>query len=253
VATVLLLGGTAEARALAAALDGEPGLRVVSSLAGRVANPRLPVGEVRVGGFGGPAGLAAWLSAESAVAVVDATHPFAERIGASADTACRTAGIPLLRLERPGWTAQPGDDWHWTESLTEAAGLLPGLGRRVFLTTGRQGLAAFRDVPDTWFLLRCVDPPDDSDLPPEHVLLLARGPYTASEEQALMRRHRVEVLVTKDSGGPLTEGKLHAARTLGLPVVVVRRPPRPGTDSVGTVEAARDWVRAHAANRVTRT
>ncbi|AXB49205.1 cobalt-precorrin-6A reductase [Amycolatopsis albispora] len=231
-----MLGGTAEARALAAALS-ERGVPVVSSLAGRVARPRLPVGEVRVGGFGGPDGLAAWLAEQRVGTVVDATHPFAERISASAVAATRTAGVPLLRLERPGWQASPGDDWHWTASLPEAAGLLPELGRRVFLTSGRQGLPAFAHLDDLWFLIRCVDPPEPP-LPRRHELLLSRGPYQVEAEIGLLRTHRIEVLVTKDSGGSMTAAKLTAARELGLPVVLVRRPaPAGAPETVTSVDA----------------
>ena len=235
-----MLGGTAEARELAAALDGA-GVPVVSSLAGRVAQPRLPVGEVRVGGFGGPDALARWLAEHGIAAVVDATHPFAQRISASAASACATAGIPLLRLERPGWGEQAGDRWHWVEDVPSAAQLVPRLGRRVLLTTGRQGLAAFASVQTAWFLVRCVDPPDPP-LPPLHELLLARGPYTRNGELALIDRHGIDLVVTKDSGGAHTSAKLDAARDRGLPVIIVRRPARPDAPAVGTVVDALAWV-----------
>ncbi|OLR93990.1 cobalt-precorrin-6A reductase [Actinokineospora bangkokensis] len=234
---VLVLGGTAEARELAAALDGA-GVRVVSSLAGRVQRPRLPVGEVRVGGFGGPEKLAEHLRAEGYDAVVDATHPFAERISASAARASDLSGVPLVVLRRPGWAERAGDTWHWVDDLPAAAAALPDLGGRVFLTTGRQGLPAFAACPQ-WFLVRCVDPPDPP-LPARHELLLDRGPYTPEGELALMRAHAIEVLVTKDSGGPLTSAKLDAARELGVPVVVVRRPePAAGPVATGVAEVVR--------------
>jgi precorrin-6A/cobalt-precorrin-6A reductase len=239
---VLVLGGTAEARALAAALDGA-GVRVVSSLAGRVANPRLPAGEVRIGGFGGPGGLARWLREHEVRAVVDATHPFAERISASAARACPEAGVPLLRLERPGWTPRPGDDWHRVADLHAAAALAPPLGSRALLTTGRQGLAAFSGVDGVWFLVRCVDPPA-APLPPRHELLLDRGPYTLAGELALIDAHGLDLVITKDSGGRLTEAKLDAARDRGLPVIVVDRPARPAVATVTTVAEALRWAHA---------
>ncbi|WP_424923713.1 cobalt-precorrin-6A reductase [Amycolatopsis acidicola] len=239
---ILVLGGTGEARALAAELVARD-LRVVSSLAGRVANPRLPVGEVRVGGFGGPDGLARWLTENHVEAVVDATHPFAERIGASAFQGARTAGVPLLRLQRPGWQAGPGDEWHWVSSLDEAASKITELGERIFLTSGRQGLSAFACCTDQWFLARCVDPPEPP-LPPKIEILLDRGPYEVEGESALLREHRIDVLVTKDSGGTMTTAKLRAARERGIPVVVVKRPSRPETTTVETVPAALSWVSA---------
>ncbi|WP_246222397.1 cobalt-precorrin-6A reductase [Phytoactinopolyspora limicola] len=238
---VLVLGGTAEGREVAAELN-VLGMRVVSSLAGRVSKPRLPVGEVRVGGFGGVDGLAEWLREQRAAAVVDATHPFAERISASAVTAAEQAGVPHLRLERPGWQAGPGDEWHWADSLTHAAELIARLGRRVFLTTGRQGLAAFARLDKQWFLIRCVDMPEPP-MPLESLVVLDRGPYTVDKELTLMRRHRIDLLVTKDSGGTMTTAKLTAARRLGRPVVVVRRPPHPAADRVvETPAAAVRWV-----------
>jgi precorrin-6A/cobalt-precorrin-6A reductase len=240
---VLVLGGTAEARALAAALDARPGLRVVSSLAGRVSAPSLPAGEVRIGGFGGVPGLTGWLNEHRAAAVVDATHPFAERISAIAVQACAGTSTPLIRLQRPGWAGRPDAGcWHWVGSLPDAAALLPGLGRRVLLTTGRQGLATFYPLATrVWFLARCVDPPEPS--PPAGVeVILDRGPYTLAGELVLLRRHRIDVLVTKDSGGDLTVAKLDAAARLGLPVVVVRRPAEADAASVRTVEAALGWL-----------
>jgi precorrin-6A/cobalt-precorrin-6A reductase len=241
---ILLLGGTGEARELATALVDRD-ILVVSSLAGRVARPRLPAGEVRVGGFGGPEALADWLTEHHVTAVIDATHPFAERISASAGQACATAKVPLLRLERPGWSEGPGDCWHWVAELAAAATAIPPLGRRVLLTTGRQGLEQFADVSDAWFLIRCVDPPA-GPVPARHELLLDRGPYTVAGEGALLDRHRIDLLVTKDSGGDLTRAKLAAARERQLPVIVVRRPARPNAPSVTTVTDALSWVLHHA-------
>jgi precorrin-6A/cobalt-precorrin-6A reductase len=241
--TVLVLGGTGEARALAAALDDDEALRVISTLAGRVGQPRLPRGEVRVGGFGGPDGLAAFIREQGVTAVVDATHPFAERMSWSAAHACAAAGTPLLRLERPPFARDPAIDWREVATLAEAAALLPSAGRRVFLTTGRQGLAAFRAVAGAFFLVRCVDPPDPATLPPEHALVLDRGPFELPGELALVDRHALDVLVTKDSGGALTQAKLGAARERGLPVIVVARPPRPDGATVTGVEQALAWLR----------
>jgi precorrin-6A/cobalt-precorrin-6A reductase len=239
-ATILVLGGTAEARELAAALDAR-GARVVSSLAGRVARPRLPAGEVRIGGFGGSEGLARWLRGHAVRAVVDATHPFAERISVSAARACPAVGVPLLRLERAPWTARPGDDWHRVADLAAAAALAPALGRRGLLTTGRQGLVAFAAVEGVWFLVRCVDPPEPP-LPRDHVLVLDRGPYTLAGELDLIDQHRIDVVITKDSGGLLTQAKLYAARERGLPVIVVERPQRPAVPTVSSVAEAVDWA-----------
>jgi precorrin-6A/cobalt-precorrin-6A reductase len=243
--TVLILGGTAEARDLAARLAGPPGLRVISSLAGRVRDPALPQGEVRIGGFGGPEGLARWLRDQAVAAVVDATHPFAERISANAAAACAATGTPLLGLVRDPWTPGAGDDWHQVGSVADAARALPGLGARAFLTTGRQELAPFAALDQLWFLIRCVDPPD-GPLPRACQVILARGPYDAPAEHALMRDHAIDVLVTKNSGGTLTAGKLTAARQLGIPVLMVRRPPHSDVPSTPAASTAARWVLEHS-------
>ncbi|MFF5158061.1 cobalt-precorrin-6A reductase [Streptomyces sp. NPDC000348] len=235
---ILVLGGTTEARALAGELSARPATRVTTSLAGRVRRPGAVAGELRVGGFGGAAGLADWLREQRVDAVVDATHPFAETITANAARAAAATGLPLVVLRRPGWRPGPGDHWHPVPSLPAAADLLPRLGHRVLLTTGRLGLAAFAHLTDLRFVVRSVEPPEPP-VPPHTHVLLARGPFTVADETALLREHRVDVLVTKDSGGAATAAKLTAARDLGLPVVVVRRPPLPdGVPAVEDVPAA---------------
>ena len=238
--TLLVLGGTAEARALAAALAGRA--PVVSSLAGRVAAPVLPAGAVRVGGFGGSAGLAAWLDEHRARAVVDATHPFAATMTGHAVDACARTGVPLLVLRRPAWRAVAGDRWHEVGTLDEAAERAAELGGRLLLTTGRRSLGPFvaRGLP---VVLRSVDPPD-GPVPEGVSVLLARGPFTEAGERELLEREGVAVVVTKNSGGAMTAAKLVAARELGLPVVVVRRPPAPDVPTVAAVAEAVAWLEA---------
>jgi precorrin-6A/cobalt-precorrin-6A reductase len=239
---VLILGGTAEARHLAAELQSRPGVCPISSLAGRVTDPRLPVGEVRIGGFGGVDGLARWLAHERIDAVIDATHPYASRIRAASFHAAEATGLPHLRLERPGWTAQTGDRWLRVPDLEAAAAALPGLGRRVFLTTGRQRLDAFTHLSDLWLLARVVDEPTEP-LPSNVGIVRDRGPYTVDGEVGLLTTHHIEVVVTKDSGGEYTAAKLIAARQLGLTVVMVDRPPTTGAPAtVPTVADALSWV-----------
>ncbi|MEU7818315.1 cobalt-precorrin-6A reductase [Pseudonocardia sp. NPDC049154] len=220
---ILVLGGTTDARALAGLLQGRA--EVVSSLAGRVRNPLLPPGEVRVGGFGGVRGLVEYLRDRGIDVVVDATHPFAAGMTANAAAASAATGVPLVVLRRPGWTEGPGDDWRRVPSLRAAADLLPAVGSRVFLTTGRQDLATFAHL-DLWFLVRSVDPPDPP-VPRRMRSILDRGPFGVDRERELLREHAIDVLVTKDSGGSATAAKLTAAREAGVPVVVVDRPPLP--------------------------
>lgn len=231
---VLVLGGTGEARALADGLQDHSEIRVVTSLAGRTARPRIPGGEVRIGGFGGVDGLVGWLRSELVDVVVDATHPFAAGITANAAAACDRLRLPLLIYRRPGWRAQDGDDWHRVESLAAAAARVPPDGR-VFLTVGRGGVAAFAGLDRPWFLARCVEPPEPP-LAPRLEVLLSRGPFALADELSLMREHRIDLLVTKDSGSRATAAKLDAARLLGIPVLMVDRPSLPANARVVATE-----------------
>ncbi|MGW4326951.1 cobalt-precorrin-6A reductase [Nocardia sp. NPDC004573] len=240
---MLILGGTREARELAHIASGERGFEIVSSLAGRVRAPLLPEGTVRIGGFGGSEGLRTWLAANDVAAIVDATHPFAAAISANAAAAARISDVPLVHLRRPGWVERTGDRWVRVPDLPTAAAETAALGERVFLTIGRQGVDAFAGPDRQWFLIRSIDPPEGS-LPPRRELLLARGPFTLEDEVRLLAGHRIDVLVTKDSGGDQTEAKLAAARAAGIPVVVVDRPPLPaGAPIVESPEQALNWLR----------
>src|ERR1700761_4921876 len=237
---VLLLGGTGEARALAARLH--PHVDVISSLAGRVPDPALPVGAVRVGGFGGVDGLRKWLCDEHIDAVVDATHPFAATITAHAAEACGQLHLPYLLLARPAW--DPGDAIVVASDSHAAEVVARQQFSRIFLTTGRSGTAAFADS-DAWFLIRTVTTPNPDLLPRRHQLVLSRGPYRYDGECALLCEHRIDALVTKNSGGEMTRAKLDAAVALTIPVVMVSRPALPpGVATAATVDEALDWVAA---------
>jgi precorrin-6A/cobalt-precorrin-6A reductase len=237
---VLLLGGTSEGRALAARLDAD--VEVISSLAGRVPDPVLPVGEVRIGGFGGVEGMRRWLVEAAVDSVIDATHPYAATVTAHAAAVCDELDLPYLVLARPAW---PRGDAIGVGSDAEAAKtVVAERYSRVFLTTGRSGTAAFADV-DAWFLIRAVTAPDPATLPRHHQLVLSRGPYHYEGELALLRDHHIDVLVTKNSGGQMTRPKLDAATALGVAVVMVDRPPLPdGVATVSTVDDAAAWVRS---------
>jgi precorrin-6A/cobalt-precorrin-6A reductase len=240
--SILILGGTAEGRALAVAATAAR-YPIVSSLAGRVSRPALPVGSVRIGGFGGPDGLAAYLTSARISAVVDATHPFAARMSANAVAACTAVGVPLLRLARPGWAGRADADWwRWVDSTAAAAVATRETGQRAFLTTGRQTLPEFAGLTDRSTLVRVVEPPD-IPLPDRWQVMLDRGPYVLAGELTLMRAFEVDVLVTKDSGGSYTSAKLDAAAELHIPVVVVRRPSPPaGVATVDSVAGALEWL-----------
>jgi precorrin-6A/cobalt-precorrin-6A reductase len=243
--TVLLLGGTSEAYALAERLAAQPGIRLINSLAGRTSKPRLPAGETRIGGFGGVDGLVGYVRAEGVAAVIDATHPFAATMGRHAADACARTGLPLLRLERPAWSSRPGDRWLMVDSWDEALAQLHDLGgRRVLLAVGRQELAPFAAVDGIWFLIRTLTRPQP--MPPfaDHELLIARGPFDLVHERALLADRQIDAVVCKNSGGEATAAKLEAARELGIPVIMRRRPERPGVATAADPGAAVDWLRA---------
>ncbi len=239
---VLLLGGTGEARALAAALH--PDVEVISSLAGRVPDPALPVGQVRIGGFGGVAGLTGWLREHRITAVVDATHPFAAQMSRNAVAACAATGTPLIALERRPWAAGSGDDWTHVADIETAAAALPETPERVFLAIGRQHLAAFAAKPQHHYLLRLVDPPEGALPLPDAEAVISRGPFGYDDDLELLRSRRTTRLVTKNAGGEGARAKLDAARTLGLPVIVVDRPALPPRASVETVAEVLAWLHA---------
>jgi precorrin-6A/cobalt-precorrin-6A reductase len=230
--SILILGGTGEARALAAVLTAK-GHEVTSSLAGRTQAPLLPEGAVRIGGFGGATGLAGYLREGGFSHLIDATHPFAARISANAVEASAATGIPLLRLERLAWIAPEGADWVEADTMEEAASVLPG-GASVLLTIGRQEVAAFFRRSDCRFVARVIEAPQG--VPPDWLVLSARGPFTLADEKALMEAHGITHLVSKNSGSDQAAAKLDAAAALGVSVVMVRRPVLPEAVTVGSIE-----------------
>jgi len=245
---VLVLGGTGEARELVAHLSNLPGLVAIASLAGRTREPLALAATTRVGGFGGAAGLTHYLQAERIAALVDATHPFAAQISYHAAEAAAAAGIPRLMLVRPPWEPADGDRWLLVPSHAAAAAQVPALGKRTFLSIGRQELAAFAPLQHLWFLMRAIEPPEPGTLLPPGKLLLQRGPFTLEAERALLQDYDLEVVVTKNSGGAATYAKIVAARELQLPVVVVQRPPLPPGEQVASPEAALAWLQRLVAN-----
>lgn len=240
--TVVILGGTSEARALAQVLVGQ-GVDVVTTLAGATAQRADLPGRVRVGGFGSDAAMAAWLAAEGAACVVDATHPFASRMTARA--AWLGATVPVVRLDRPGWGGRAdAGSWTWVESPEEAVAAVPAVPGAVFLAVGRQELCRYAGLSGRRVVARVIDDPE-AVLPASFVVVRARGPFTRESERAFFDAHDVAALVTKDAGGTATSAKLDVAAERGVPVVMVRRPALPeGLTCVGDVTEAAAWVRS---------
>lgn len=245
---ILILGGTGEGFALAAELAGREGLEVISSMAGRTPAPKVPVGAVRRGGFGGVAGLDAYLRENRISAVIDATHPFADKISRNAALACKAADVPCVHLWRPSWERQVGDDWREVASVADAADVIPAGARGVFLTTGKTELAPFAHRDDVEFIARMVAPLSDEEgllpRPQKLSFVFDRGPFDLDAERALLREHAILLIVTKNSGGSAAYAKLEAARGLQIPVIMVRRPAAPTGELVSTVEEALDWFGA---------
>ena len=241
---LLILGGTTEAAELAhRAIDEMDGcVEVISSLAGRLQPTRILPGQTRVGGFGGTPGMVEYLKQEEIDLVVDATHPFARNISDHAAAACLIAGVPELIVARPPWSPAPGDQWLEVDGFEQAADLLPRVAARVFLTTGPGMIEAFSQVTDVWFLVRMFQPPVGVLPLTRYAIVTARPPFTVKRERALFHEHKIDTLVTKQSGGPL-DAKLSAARDVGARVVMIRRPqPPPEVARVETVDQALAWI-----------
>ena len=243
---LLILGGTAEAAALARSALARFGdtLVVTTSLAGRTQRPAPLPGPVRIGGFGGPAGLAAYLTENGVSRLIDATHPFAPRISAEARLACSEANVPRLLLRRPPWRRHPLDRWIEVDDMSAAAAMVSRIAHRAWLTIGAREIACFSNAAGVHFLVRLVDPPRRALPLQSYEVVVGRGPFTLAEERHRMQRHAIDVLVCKASGGAATEAKLIAARERGVPVIMVRRPADEPGEAVETVEAALDWLAA---------
>jgi precorrin-6A/cobalt-precorrin-6A reductase len=240
---LLILGGTGDAVRLAAHTVHIPGLETITSLAGRTNEPGAIASPIRVGGFGGEAGLVEYLQTMAIDLLIDATHPFAAQISWNAANAAKTAGIPFLMLVRPAWVRSNLDRWIEVESIDRAVAVIPATAARIFLTIGRQQLAPFAILTDRWCLMRSIDPPA-ADLPlPPGKMLLDRGPFSLAQELQLLKDERIDAIVSKNSGGDATYAKIIAARELGLIVVMVQRPMMPAGERVGNVEDAIDWLR----------
>ena len=244
---ILILGGSSEAGALSAVLTGRADIETIISLAGRTSAPAPVSGRSRTGGFGGAAGLADYLTRENISAVVDATHPFAERITANACAAAAAARVPLARFTRPPWRARAGDDWR---EVADNAGAMRALGaapRRCFLTIGRLGVPDFSAAPRHFYLIRSIDPPQGLDALPAHELILARPPFSVEAEAQLMRAHRIDALLTKNSGGDAGQAKLDAARLLRVPVILIAQPPQGSAPLFHDLGGTLAWIAAHRA------
>ena len=246
---LLLLGGTREAVELARALAGNPSVETTYSLAGRTQRPASVPVPVRTGGFGGPDGLAAYLRDERIDLVVDATHPYAATMSAHAALACESASVPRLVLHRPPWTPGLRDRWVDVPDAERAARALPALGKRALLTIGSQGLAPFLTVEGIEFVVRAVEPPSIALDPARFEVVLARGPFDFESECRLLESRAIDVVVSKNSGGTAAHAKLEAARALGLPVVMIARPPPPPGERVESVAAAAAWIEAHVGGK----
>jgi precorrin-6A/cobalt-precorrin-6A reductase len=239
---LLILGGTGDAVALAARAIDLPGLEVITTLAGRTHHPQAVSGTVRIGGFGGEAGLVAYLQTEKIDFIIDATHPFASQISWHVAGAATKVGIPRLLLLRPAWVRSIEDIWIDVERIEAAVQAIPASAERIFVTIGRQQLAPFAVLTDRWCLMRSIDPPDPSIPLPPGKLLLDRGPFSLEGERQLLREYQIQAIVSKNSGGDATYAKIIAARELGLPVVMIQRPIVPEGERVADVAGAVAWL-----------
>ena len=239
--SLLILGGTTEASALAAAL-AERGIAAVLSYAGRVANPKPQPVPVRIGGFGGVDGLATYLRQHRVTHLVDATHPFAAQMSGHALAATAQAGVAHIALTRPAWVPGEGDAWQRVGDIDAAVAALAGTPRRVMLALGRMHVEAFAAQPQHRYLLRFVDRPDRPISLPDHDVVVDRGPFTVERDVALLREQAIDLVVSKNAGGSGAEAKLIAARRLRLPVLMIDRPVLPARSEVYDVAAVLRWL-----------
>ncbi|KAM3093062.1 cobalt-precorrin-6A reductase [Phormidesmis sp. 146-35] len=249
---VLILGGTGDAAELAAIASQLDKVEVISSLAGRTQQPIAPIGSVRVGGFGGEAGLLAYLQEYQVNYLIDATHPFAAQISWNAAAAATRANIPHLMLVRPAWqkksadlseTSAKEDRWLEVDRIEAAVTLLEKQTGRIFLTIGRQQLAPFARLQHLWFLMRSIDPPDPTLPLPQGKMLYDRGPFTLEQERKLIIDYNINLIVSKNSGGNATYAKVIAAREMGIPMIMINRPAMPSVTQVSTVNEALNWLK----------
>jgi precorrin-6A/cobalt-precorrin-6A reductase len=245
---ILILGGTTEASALARLLADDDRFEATLSLAGRTQSPKLQPLPTRIGGFGGIAGLETWLQQNDIDAVIDATHPYAAQISAHAVATCNTLSIPLATIVRAPWTRENDDNWIEVEGWEAAALALGNTPVRVFLSIGRQELEAFTIAPQHHYIARTIDPPDVT-LPPDIRFVHDRGPFDVAKEEAFFTQERIEIIVSKNSGGTATYPKLVASRRLQLPVVMIGRPHKPAGVALAGPDAAMRWLEAQLAHR----
>jgi precorrin-6A/cobalt-precorrin-6A reductase len=232
---ILILGGTGEARALAARLVGL-GHEVTTSLAGRTTSPLLPAGKLRVGKFGGIPGLVGYLEARRIDRLVDATHPYAGLISINAVAAAQRIGLPLVRYMRPAWPEPSNAHWRHVVDTAAAAAALPA-GATALITTGHEGLAAFLGRDDCSLVIRLIEPPE-LILPRAARLILARPPYSLAGERSFFEREAITHLVSKNSGGAQTMAKLEAAQQLGIEIIMIERPAYGSALEVASLDAA---------------
>lgn len=238
---LLILGGTSDATALVGAVAAA-GLTATLSLAGRVAHPVPSPIPQRTGGFGGPEGLASWLRDHQVTHLIDATHPFAAQMSRNAIAASELTGIPMVALTRPAWRAEARDHWIHVPDMQAAAAALAGPAQRIFLAIGRQQIDSFTAQPQHHYVLRLVDPPDGPLPLPDAEAIVARGPFREEDDLALLRDHRIDCVVSKNSGGSGAYAKIAAARQLHLPVVMIDRPELPKRLELSTPNQVLDWV-----------
>ena len=174
-------------------------------------------------------------------AVIDATHPYAPRISANAVVACARAGVALASLVRPAWKPEAGDKWQTAPTAVAAALAIGKEPRRVFLALGRQELHSFAAIAQHHYIVRLIDPPQGGR-PHNLVLLQQRGPFDFDAELRLLKERKIDVIVSRNSGGSATYAKIEAARMLRLPVIMITRPVKPAGHIVRTAEEAMAWL-----------
>ncbi|SCA58204.1 Precorrin-6A reductase [Candidatus Terasakiella magnetica] len=244
---LLILGGTGDAALLAKrAVDfWGPDLDIIVSYAGVTGHqPDLPC-QLRVGGFGGVEGLVSYLEEEGITHMVDATHPFAEKMSQHAFIAANKLKLPLVVLWREPWMPAPKDKWLEVGNMKEAVEQVERLGSKTFLTIGIKELSAFAELDEVDFVIRLVSEPKEELAFKKYETVIGRPPFSVEEERQLIRDKNIRLLVTKNSGGTATKAKIEAAREENVAVIMINRPPQEPLEYLSSPAQVLEWLRTH--------
>lgn len=238
----LVLAGTLEARAVVSALVKDRRVKGYVSLARADRPPRSYGWPVVIGGWDDETDFTSWLIRQRIDTVIDATHPFATTFSGRVMNVARLNGFEYIRLLRPSWVPNGADRWSFLNDESEAAAHIPK-GARVLVTTGREKIGELANLEGRELIFRVRESETDPFPFPNGVFRHDPPPYTLESETQLFCDLGIDWLLTRNSGGTGSWPKIEAARELGLPVAMIRRPRQPEGPRAQTVAEVIQWVR----------